>query len=99
MYLKRIELANEKFGGMRSGWKTDRGRVYLLYGEPDDIERMPSTNVTQAYQIWHYEKIQGGVEFIFADLRGFNRYDLLHSTARGERRNNNWRNMLEKSHY
>lgn len=90
-YLQRIEIANQKYGAMgRIGWKTDRGRVYLIYGEPSEIERHPNQLETRPYEVWQYNGIEGGVYFVFADLTGFSDYVLVHSTKRGELRDDNW---------
>lgn len=44
---KRISYANKKFILERKrGWRTDRGRVYIMYGPPDEIKRMIFTNVS-----------------------------------------------------
>jgi len=84
-YMKRVRYCNQKFSVMKKeGWKTDRGRVFIFYGEPDYIDRNPSTEGYRPYEVWHYDEIQGGVIFVFADLSGFRDYTLLHSTARGE---------------
>jgi len=36
MYFKRIEEANQLFKGARPGWLQDRGRIYILFGPPDE---------------------------------------------------------------
>ena len=36
-YYKRIVLANEKFTSGIPGWKTDRGRILIMHGEPDEV--------------------------------------------------------------
>ena len=90
-YLKRIEAANARFSALgKQGWKTDRGRIYLIYGEPSEIDRYPNQTETKPYEIWRYESIEGGVIFVFGDITGFNDYQLLHSTKRGEMRDDNW---------
>lgn len=90
-YMQRVEIANQRFATLsRAGWKTDRGRVYLIYGEPTEIERYPSQVETRPYEIWQYTDIEGGVFFVFADLLGFSDYALVHSTKRGELRDDNW---------
>jgi GWxTD domain-containing protein len=90
-YMNRVQKCNERFSYMgREGWKSDRGRVYLMYGEPSEIERFPNEQDTKPYEIWHYNEIQGGVIFVFADLTGFSRYTLVHSTMRGEVSDQNW---------
>ena len=84
-YMRRIQHANEKYRTFnKPGWKTDRGRVYMIYGEPSYIDRNPSTEGYRPFEVWQYDEIQGGVIFVFADLSGFRDYILLHSTARGE---------------
>jgi GWxTD domain-containing protein len=94
-YLQRTEFANENYGVMgREGWQTDRGRVYILYGEPDEIERFPSSGQTKPYEIWRFYQIENGVEFVFIDRSGFGEYTLVHSTKRGELRDNTWRQYL-----
>ena len=45
---------------------------------------------TKPYEIWRYESIEGGVIFIFGDITGFSDYQLLHSTKRGELRDEYW---------
>lgn len=91
IYLNRIEVSNQRFTALgKQGWKTDRGRVYLVYGEPDEIERFPNQIESRPYEIWRYDTIEGGVIFIFADLTGFSDYQLVHSTKRGELRDDYW---------
>lgn len=90
-YLQRIQICNQRYSTMgKQGWRTDRGRVFLLYGEPTEIERYPNQLETRPYEIWQYTEIEGGVYFVFADLTGFSDYELVHSTKRGELRDDNW---------
>lgn len=95
LYMKRIEEANTKFGSFsKKGWKTDRGRIFIIYGEPSEINRYPNQIETKPYEIWRYDNIEGGVEFVFADITGFSEYILVHSTKRGELRDDNWQNRI-----
>lgn len=90
-YFQRVEIANSRYATLaKPGWKSDRGRIYLMYGEPSEIERYPSQIETRPYEIWYYNEIEGGVQFIFADLLGFSDYSLVHSTKRGELRDDSW---------
>ncbi len=90
-YFNRVKLANERYATMqKKGWRTDRGRVLILYGEPSDIERYPNQVDTKPYEIWNYEELEGGVVFVFADLTGYNDYIIIHSTMRGELRDDFW---------
>jgi len=83
-YLDRVQQSNERFGSLsKIGWKTDRGRVLITYGEPNEIERYPNQVDSKPYEIWQYHNIEGGVIFVFGDLTGFSDYTLLHSTMRG----------------
>jgi GWxTD domain-containing protein len=90
-YLKRVGYANANlavFG--RAGYLTDRGRVYIMYGPPDDIERHPSEAESRPYEIWSFNNIQGGVEFVFVQRSPGGDYVLVHSTHRNELHDENW---------
>ncbi|MGE5400874.1 MAG: GWxTD domain-containing protein [Ignavibacteriales bacterium] len=90
-YMERVKISNERYGTInRLGMKTDRGRVLVLYGEPDEIDRYPNDLDKKPYEVWHYNQIEGGVIFVFGDVSGFSDYQLLHSTKRGELRDDNW---------
>ncbi|UCH65583.1 MAG: GWxTD domain-containing protein, partial [Ignavibacterium sp.] len=69
-------------------------RVYLIYGEPSEIDRYPNQTDSRPYEIWSYQDIEGGVIFIFADLTGFSDYLLIHSTKRGELRDDSWERRI-----
>ena len=90
-YMERAAFVDKNFGNKyKEGYKSDRGRIYLLYGEPDQRDRFPSERFTKPYEIWFYNEIEGGVEFVFADMSGFSNYELVHSNKRGELRDDNW---------
>ena len=94
-YLKRVAESNDKFtAAKKDGWKTDRGRVYLVYGPPSQIDRYPNQIETKPYEIWTYETLEGGVVFVFGDVSGYNDYQLLHSTKRGELRDEMWQRRI-----
>ena len=94
-YLKRIAESNDRFtAAKKDGWKTDRGRVYLVYGPPTEIERYPNEIESKPYEIWRYESLEGGVVFVFGDITGYNDYQLLHSTKRGELRDDYWQRRI-----
>ena len=95
IYLTRVESANTRFRTMTSeGYKTDRGRIFVRLGEPDEIERHPNKIDSKPYEVWYYNQIEGGVHFIFGDFTGFNFYELLHSTMRGELQDPDWARRL-----
>ncbi len=94
-YQRRLEYANESLRSFaRAGWQTDRGRAYIVYGPPSDIERFPSSDANRPYERWQYDNIDGGVEFIFIDRTGFKEYRLVHSTKFGEISDSNWTRLL-----
>jgi len=94
-YFARVEQANQKFSAMKKeGWKTDRGRVFLIYGEPSEIERYPNQLDSKPYEIWQYHNLEGGVIFVFGDLTGFSDYQLINSTMRGELRDDTWQRRI-----
>jgi len=82
-HYRRIAYANEHFGAGLPGWKTDRGRIYIIWGAPDQIESHPTggtwdrpqeqgggTTSTYPYEDWRYrylEGIQENVELEFVD--------------------------------
>jgi len=68
-YYYRLELANRRYTSMgRNGWATDRGRVLILFGEPDLIEDYPFEQNNRAYQVWSYYNVDNQPrEFLFID--------------------------------
>ena len=90
-YLKRVAYANANYAAMgREGYRTDRGRVYIMYGPPDDNERHPNESDMRPYEIWSYHNIQGGVIFVFVQRSSTSEYELVHSTHRNELHDENW---------
>ncbi len=97
-YMKRVEFVKQHYSSaFKDGWKTDRGRVYIVYGPPDDIERYPSSYDAEPYEIWNYHSIQNGVIFIFIDRTGQGDYRLAHSNHRNELQDENWYNQVKKA--
>lgn len=77
-YYYRIEQANERYSVMRrEGWRTDRGMVLIMYGEPDYLEDFPFEANNDAYQIWTYYNVDSKPrEFLFIDEWNNNDYIL-----------------------
>ena len=68
----RIAYANEHFAAGIPGWKSDRGRMYIMYGKPDEIESHPSggqyerpmeegggSTSTFPFEQWRYRYLEG----------------------------------------
>jgi len=71
-HYQRIAYANEHFAAGVPGWKTDRGRMYIMYGKPDEIDSHPSGGTyerpieegggetsTFPFEDWRYRYIDG----------------------------------------
>jgi GWxTD domain-containing protein len=71
-HYRRLAYANGHFASGIPGWKTDRGRIYILYGEPDGKESYPSggsfqreywqgggTTSVYPFERWRYRHIDG----------------------------------------
>ncbi len=71
-HYRRIEYANEHFPAGKPGWMTDRGRMYIVFGPPDEIESHPSggsyqrpmeegggETSTYPFEDWRYRHIDG----------------------------------------
>jgi GWxTD domain-containing protein len=67
-FYRRVQFANERFSFMRrNGWRTDRGRIYIMFGEPDQLDDYPYTPNTHPYQEWHYYRQGRYRKFVFVD--------------------------------
>jgi hypothetical protein len=71
-YFARVDYANEKFKSRRDGWKTDMGMVFIIFGNPDYVDRHPFELGSQPYEIWDYYGVNR--RFIFVDETGFGDY-------------------------
>lgn len=97
-YFDRVEYANRYFTvGQAPGWKSDRGRVLLQYGKPDEVERHESEMDMMPFVIWSYHQLEGGVDFIFGDANGMGDMLLLHSTYSKEVYNPDWPRLLKRA--
>ena len=73
-YYSRVRYVNEHFTSFTPGWRTDMGMIYILFGPPDDIERIFMSSDRNANQTWHYYRINRS--FTFYDQNGFGDYRL-----------------------
>jgi len=72
----RINEANRRFGvrGIKQGWKTDFGMVYIKYGEPDEIQKEHNVAGKYPVEIWIYRS--SNKVFYFDDKKGYGYYEL-----------------------
>jgi GWxTD domain-containing protein len=91
-HYRRIAYANEHFASGVPGWKTDRGRIFIMYGKPDEIDSHPSGGAyerpieegggvtsTFPFEKWRYRYLEGvgqEIELEFVDTCGCNDYHL-----------------------
>ncbi len=74
-YVERIETANRTWrSALRPGYQSDRGRVYMTLGAPDEIIERPMPAGPVPFEIWRYYDY--GVEIRFVDRIGFNNYEI-----------------------
>jgi len=81
-HYRRIAYSNEHFAAGVPGWKTDRGRIYIVYGKPDEIDSHPSAK-PQPFEMWGYKNIDGQSAmsfFRFTDNSGKGDYRLAPSS-------------------
>lgn len=65
-YFNRVQIANEKFAlRYKEGWETDRGKILLLYGEPDKIENRRHAANQKPHLVWIYNS--SDLTFLFVD--------------------------------
>lgn len=94
-YKRRVALANAHYTAFgKEGWRTDRGRVMVLYGAPDEVQRYVAEAGSRGHEIWKYFQLDSGVEFVFVDRTGYGDFQLVHSTKRGELSDLNWQTLL-----
>jgi GWxTD domain-containing protein len=88
-HYRRIAFVNEHFTDPAGvpGWKTDRGRIYISYGPPDEIEDH-SNDHPRAYQQWRYRWIEGigySVVIEFVDTTGKGEFHMTMDPTEKER--------------
>jgi len=92
---RRVQYANEKFSSGIPGWRTDRGRIYIKFGKPDEIEPHPAggpyerpsyegggSTSTYPFEVWWYRHLEGvgsDIEIEFVDPSGSGEYHIARS--------------------
>ncbi|HET8825362.1 MAG TPA: GWxTD domain-containing protein [Terriglobales bacterium] len=91
-HYRRIAYANEHYASGIPGWKTDRGRTYIMWGPADEVDSHPTggtydrpmeegggSTTTYAWEKWRYRYLEGigeNVELEFVDPSGSGEYHL-----------------------
>lgn len=81
-HYRRIAYANEHFTAGRPGWRSDRGKIYIIHGPPHELQESfggpyerpiyegGGQTTTYPYQVWRYRNIEGigpDIELEFVD--------------------------------
>jgi GWxTD domain-containing protein len=80
-HYRRIAYANEHFASGIPGWRTDRGRIYIIWGPPDEIESHPTggtydrpmdqgggSTTTYPWETWRYRYLEGIQENVILEF-------------------------------
>ena len=90
-HFQRLAVVEYRYKG---GINSDMGRIYIKYGAPFEIRRLPqSANSSQEIEHWLYA-VLGRSEFYFVDPDGDGRFRLVHSTHEDEFTNPAWEQDL-----
>ncbi len=97
-HYRRIAYANEHFAAGIPGWRTDRGRIYVMYGKPDNIDSHPmggpyqrpaeeggGQTETFPFEVWTYRYLEGigqEVEIEFVDDCNCGAYEMTMDRSR-----------------
>jgi GWxTD domain-containing protein len=91
-HYRRLAYADEHFASGIPGRKTDRGRIYIIWGPPDEIESHPTggtydrlpeqgggSTSTYPWELWRYRHLEGigeNIEIEFVDVTGSGEYHI-----------------------
>ena len=79
---ERVDYANRYFGHFDPGWTTDRGRIHIRNGKPDEIEGDTTSDdtryVRKDYEIWKYRSRVSAV-YLFVDIQMSGNYKLVYA--------------------
>jgi len=97
-YKKQVMKCETQYSSWtKHGFESDRGRVFLQYGIPNQIADETQTSTSLPYQIWHYYRIgkRSNVRFVFYNQdESSNDFILIHSEMLGELQNPNWQEVI-----
>ncbi|HUP00600.1 MAG TPA: GWxTD domain-containing protein [Gemmatimonadota bacterium] len=74
-YFRKIQIANNEWrSALRPGYLSDRGRVFITLGPPDDVSQRPMPAGSAPFEVWTYHR--HNFQILFVDRIGFNNYQL-----------------------
>lgn len=96
-YYARVNEADSRFkeGGAAgaAGWRTDRGKIFILYGQPDERLDRRNNGTTNPYEVWKYTQNRS-LKYVFMDLTRFGNYTLIYTNDIKEQSRPNWQDLL-----
>ncbi|HUK20934.1 MAG TPA: GWxTD domain-containing protein [Gemmatimonadales bacterium] len=99
-FYQRVRESNRRFrevGAARiPGWSTDRGRIFVKYGEPDEVRREPQTGPDNPWEAWKYTRTKP-LKFVFLDKTRLGHYSLIYSDDVTERNPGDWQQELSST--
>lgn len=88
---RAIQYANTYYNeALRRGWNSDRGRILIKYGFPQQVDRYEQKAELNATEVWFYGSQFGGLFFYFVEMSNNNDFRLVHSTHPAEMQNEYW---------
>src|SRR5258708_5410192 len=105
-YYEQVKIVNKTFKcGKQKGYYTDRGRMYLQYGKPDQRVMQPSEPYSYPYEIWQWYRVNDKASGMFYTNKkavfvnkqiADNCYMVVHCDIKGELYNDRWRYEITK---
>jgi GWxTD domain-containing protein len=96
-FYQRLAEANRRFreGGAAEipGWRTDRGKILILHGEPDEIMRRPSNGPSNPWEAWKYTRPRP-LKYVFYDQTRLGNYQLVYTDDRKEKGMPGWERLV-----
>jgi len=97
VFYRTVAEADNRFheGGASGvpGWRTDRGRIFIRYGAPDEVLDRPQAGSSRPYQVWKYTGRKPR-KFIFLDTSLLGNYELIWTDERREPSRPDWQELL-----
>ncbi|MFQ5744352.1 MAG: GWxTD domain-containing protein [Acidobacteriota bacterium] len=83
-HLRRFAFATRMYAAGKPGWATDRGRIYIILGPPNQLQRNPTGRgpMERASEVWTYNgvdnpRLDASLDLAFVDFHGTGEYELV----------------------
>jgi len=94
-FAEKIRYADENFSTSQiKGRDSDRGRISIKYGEPNEIKRSGAERLFNVWESWLYYG-KGGRQFIFVDIEGAGIFELVYSSIPEEPTRPGWERYVD----